>query len=74
MRTHEYSNPILSVRNDNRVCTHSGTRMIGKDDRSDYSDDLHECIGDSHVSVMTSECDTNLFAQINIQIRFVLAV
>ena len=48
--------------------------MIGKDDRSDYSDDLHECIGDSHVSVMTSECDTNLFAQINIQIRFVLAV
>ena len=64
--------------NDDMVCTINSngqelrqivyalwTSTIGKDVRSDYSDDLHECIGDSHVSVMTSQCDTNLCAQIN---------
>ena len=38
------------------------TGTIGKDDEPD---DLHECIGDSHVFVMTSQCDTTLGAQIN---------
>ena len=41
------------------------TGKIWKDDWSDYSNDLHECIGDSHVYVMASQCDTNLCAQIN---------
>ena len=38
---------------------------IGKDARSDYSDDLYECIGDLYVSVMTSQGDMNLCAHIN---------
>ena len=73
-----YYNCILTTINDDTACTINSngkewrqsvhglwTGTIGKDDRSNSSDDLHECISDSHVSVMTSQCDTNLFAQIN---------
>ena len=39
--------------------------MIGKYDWSDYSDGLYKCIGDLYVSVITSQDDMNLCAQIN---------
>ena len=64
--------------NDNTVCTidynrqkwlhsvHSlWTGTIVNDDRSVYSDDMYECIGDLHVSVMMPQGDTNICAQIN---------
>ena len=38
------------------------TGTIGNDDRSNYFDDLHKNIGDSHV---LSQCDTNMCTQIN---------
>ena len=40
------------------------TSTIVNNDRSNYSDDRHNCIGDLHISVTKSQCDTNLFAQI----------
>ena len=36
------------------------TDTIGKVDQSGYSNDLYECISDSHVYVMTSQGDKNL--------------
>ena len=38
---------------------------IGKYGWYDYSDDLYECIGDSQVSVMTSQGDNHLCDKIN---------
>ena len=50
-------------------CARSLDRYDWMDDRYDYSDDLYECLGDMYVSVMTSQGDVNLSAQINIMNR-----
>ena len=41
------------------------TDTIGKYDRSNYSYELYNCIGESYVYVMTSQSDTNMCAHIN---------